>query len=100
MSKPTFSEETRKAIFIRDNKQCVNCGEDNKFKLSFHHLIHNTIVNRKIYGDERIQSEENGVTACQQCHANYTTWDRALVAALKEKWKEFSKSKLEPLCQF
>lgn len=90
----TFSEEIRKEIFRRDGEKCVNCEEKNKFLLSFHHLIHNTKVERRNYGNERVQSAENGVTVCQQCHSNYTLWDRARVKTLRELWEPFNQSKL------
>jgi len=81
----SFSLETRAFILKRDKKKCVNCGAK---ATSIHHLIHNTVMNRRIYGNDKIQSAENGVCVCQQCHERYPLWDKPYVEALKIKWEQ------------
>jgi len=82
-----FSAETRLAIYRRSGGYCEAPGCKNK-ATSIHHLLHNTIQNRKNYGNDKIQSEENGKHVCEQCHINYPLWDRPYVDALRNKWPE------------
>lgn len=55
--------------------------------MSIHHVVANTILNRKLYGD-KIQSVENGVYVCQKCHDNHSLWDKELRKSLEKKWVE------------
>ena len=80
----TFSKETRASILIRDRYKCVNCGSQNW--LEIHHIIANTKLNRKLYG-EQIQSKENGVLVCKKCHDKHLLWDKELKRKLKLKFK-------------
>lgn len=82
----TFAPGTRQEIYLKFDCKCGQCGS--KFGLQIHHLVHNTITNRKIYGDERVQSGENGYLCCQGCHDKYSLWDRELVSNLKNKWED------------
>lgn len=81
-----FSPNTRKEIYKRDHNQCTNHTND-KCKvdvgLTIHHIVHNTILNRKLYGNKNIQSAENGVVLCIQCHTNYS-----LIPFVNKKRKE------------
>lgn len=54
-----FSEKTKKAIFERDNYECVKCGS--------HHLEHTPhhVIYRSQLGNG---SMRNGVTICRSCH--------------------------------
>lgn len=82
-----FPGPTRKDIYLSFEGKCGQCGR--KDNLQIHHLIHNTILNRKLFGD-RIQSKENGYLCCESCHSKYSLWDRKLVKQLKDKWNEES----------
>lgn len=84
--KATFSKETRIKIFLKFNGRCGQCGS--KQALEIHHLIHNTIPNRKKYGDERVQGEDNGYVCCKKHHDNYSLWDGEFRNKLKNKWDE------------
>lgn len=53
--------------------------------MEHHHLLANTKLNAKLYGD-LIQSAENGVYVCQPCHIKHALWDKPLVRELKEKY--------------
>ena len=81
--KPTFGIETRIKIILERGKKCEVCGKT--AGLSFHHIIHNTKMNRKTYGD-KIQSEENAMLLCENCHSNYSLHDRKRYNELKGKW--------------
>jgi hypothetical protein len=80
----TFSPETRKEILIERRKRCEVCGE--KQGLTFHHIIHNTKTNRKIYGD-KLQSKENCMLLCIKHHSNYSLYDRERLKQLRSQWK-------------
>lgn len=87
----TFSRKTRERIYKKYNWQCANFKADNcklREGLSIHHVVHNTKVNEKLYGD-KLQNEENGVLLCQQCHNNYSTivWIEVLRQTLISLWE-------------
>lgn len=82
--KETFSEEVRKSIWLRDGSKCIRC-EGTDF-LSIHHLVENRVYNIKIFGNKRIQSEENGVLVCGHCHDHHSLWDKERKKALIIKW--------------
>jgi len=80
----TFSHETREYIWLKYNRKCANYNDPKCLidkGLSIHHIIHNTKINQKLYGDW-LQSKENGILLCQHCHTNYSLVD-------KVKQKEF-----------
>jgi 5-methylcytosine-specific restriction endonuclease McrA len=81
----TFDEERRKEIWIFYRRKCANCREKNG--LSIHHLVANTKPNRKKYGNEKIQSIENGILCCQGCHDNWTLWALEMRKKLQEQWQ-------------
>ena len=91
----TFSDEVREQVLEEQNWQCglytVNewCTRELH---SVHHIIENTIPHRHKYGNKRIQSRENAIGLCYECHTNYRhllneeAWD------LLSKWdKELKK---------
>ena len=53
--------------------------------LDFHHLVENTVSNRKRYGD-RIQGELNCVVLCRNCHEKYVHKLNDLKEALIDTW--------------
>lgn len=75
--------ETRKQVIQRDRGLCVNCR---KPATEIHHLIHNTKLNVKLYGD-KIQSMENLVCVCKDCHNKYPLWDKKYRPEWKPKTK-------------
>jgi 5-methylcytosine-specific restriction endonuclease McrA len=81
----TFSRETREQIIQRDRFRCTQCGNSNW--LEIHHIIANTKLNRKLYGDF-VQSAENGILVCKKCHDKHSLWDKELKKLLKLKLKE------------
>jgi len=80
----TFSAETRKQIKAKSGGTCYNCRTLG-YRMEYHHLLANTKLNAKLYGD-LIQSVENGVYVCQPCHIKHALWDKPLVRELKEKY--------------
>lgn len=82
--KQTFSDYTRGVIIIRDQCRCVNCR---KPATEIHHLIANTKLNVKLYGQDKIQSAENGVCVCKDCHNKHTLWDKKLKPIWEQKTK-------------
>jgi len=75
MKRPTFPEEVREYIWDKYFSQCANWKHDKCITptgLSIHHVIANTETNAKIYGDDFLQSKENGILLCDWCHRNYT----------------------------
>lgn len=94
----TFSKETRIEIWKRDKMCCSRIFENGEtcrstIGLSTHHLVANTILNKKLYGEERIQSLENGKLVCYKCHTNHNLWDMDLRKALINKWNGNIKDK-------
>lgn len=69
--KKSFPEKIRKIIFERQGYICGNSSHEkclyNK-GLSIHHIIANTELNAKLYGDDFLQSAENGIVLCDWCH--------------------------------
>ena len=84
--KETFSEETRIIIWHRDKKSCVICS--GRHFLSIHHVVPNTKMNRRLYGNERVNSGINGTLVCQKCHDNHMFWDKQLKKNLISNWEE------------
>lgn len=68
-----FSRETREYIWNRAGWICEINGKGctRRQKLQIHHIIPNTKENRKKYGNKFIQSADNGVLVCENCHAQY-----------------------------
>ena len=89
----TFSNLTRIEIYKRDNGKCINCGESEYWKLEIHHIIANTKLNRKLYGNF-IQSKDNGVIVCKNCHFKHSLWDRDLREKIKMYLKDKQRSKM------
>lgn len=90
-----FSPEIESKVFQAQGGKCNNCGT--ALNLRFDrpdHIIAQTKMNVRIYGEERIQSEENCQIPCLKCHTNKFLWCRDKINELKEKWKKFSKSKI------
>jgi predicted transcriptional regulator len=50
----------KRAIFVRDNKQCKNCGSVEK--INAHHIIPIRIDKSRFY------DISNGITLCEECH--------------------------------
>ena len=88
-----FSNLTRLEIYSRDDCKCTQCGDDEYFNLEIHHIIANTKLNRKLYGN-LIQSKENGILCCHKCHEKHSLWDRELRSNLTKEWKPDMKSKI------
>lgn len=86
--KETFSQLVRSTIILRDLSVCVNCP---KPATEIHHLIANTKLNVRLYGQDKIQSAENGVCVCKDCHNKHSIWDGERVQVLKSKWKQNTK---------
>lgn len=89
----TFNKETRDEIHARSKGRCEapNCWERAK---EIDHIIPNTKTNIRIYGNDLIQSAENGRDLCKHHHNTRSIWGQQAVIDLREKWKPFSKSKL------
>ena len=79
-----FPPEIRLYILQRDNYHCTQCNSTQY--LEIHHIIANTKLNRKLYGD-KIQSARNGVLCCRNCHNKHSLWDKEMKRKLKELWK-------------
>jgi len=85
----TFSTEVRERIYKRAGCQCENYKDPKcmgNVGLSIHHIIHNTKTNNNHYGEENIQSEENGILLCDWCHNHYS-----MINLSEEKRKELEK---------
>ena len=63
--------QVRAKIVKRAYCQCENWNHP-KCKctkgMSIHHIIANTNMNAKLYGDDFLQSEDNGMLLCSYCH--------------------------------
>lgn len=79
----TFSKDVREAIIKKCSGVCLNCGK-RKYRMEIHHIVPNTKLNVKLYGNDNIQSEINGVLVCQPCHFNHALWDKQLKKAVLE----------------
>ena len=98
MAKETFDWQVRTSVAGRQSHKCyMECNKhvlgDNKgcFKkegLEFHHLVENTIPNRKKYG-KLIQGEENCVMLCNYCHTNKRHLLKDLKDALIDAWNYY-----------
>jgi hypothetical protein len=69
--KKSFNEKVRKRIFEKYHYVCANNNEPKCLYsqgLSIHHIIANTEMNAKLYGDEFLQSDNNGLLLCNYCH--------------------------------
>jgi len=44
-------------------------------------------MNRKLYGNERVQDLSNSCLVCQGCHDKHSSWDQDLRKNLIKKWK-------------
>jgi len=82
-----LSPETRNAVITRDKGLCVNCGGKGS---EVHHILSKSKLNFKLYGD-KINSLENLVYVCHDCHTKHSLWDMPLRAELKARWKVNSK---------
>ena len=91
--KKSFNKTVRKKIFEKYGWICANNNDPkclyNK-GLSIHHIIPNTEKNAKIYGDEFLQSESNGILLCSSCHENVSTisWIKTKKKELEKKYKK------------
>ena len=65
MKKPNFSDDTKLEALERANWVCEVCG--NNDVLDCHHVKNNSILNRKLYGDN-IQGLTNLKILCRKCH--------------------------------
>lgn len=91
----SFPISIETGVFIRQNKKCCNCGKALDLKYDRpDHIIPQTKMNIKIYGEELIHSEQNCQIPCQHCHMNKATWSKEKQKELMKKWEPFSKSKL------
>ena len=98
MDKPYFIKETKIEIYKDFDGKCGHCGSTQA--LEFHHIIPNTILNRKIYGNERIQSKENGFLICKPDHEKVNIILKEKRKALKQKWNaEINQQREEILLQ-
>ena len=62
-----FGEEVRTEIGKAQNGKCKRCRKD---IVDFHHMLHNTKVNRKLF-PLLIDSVFNCVGLCRDCHDNH-----------------------------
>ena len=88
----TFSKEIREKVLTKFNLQCANYAHSKcqwKKGLTFHHVVSNTKVNIKLYGNNKIQSEENALPLCVWCHEHQLQidWIQTLKKELLAKWK-------------
>jgi len=89
--KTTFSREVREQVYEEQNWQC-GLYTVNEFCTrrgdSIHHIIENTIPHRRKYGNKRIQSRENAVFLCTECHTNYRHMLNEEAWDLLKKWEK------------
>jgi 5-methylcytosine-specific restriction endonuclease McrA len=52
-----------------------------------HHILANTKLNRKLYGD-RIDRKENLILLCNDCHNKHSLFDKDKRKALRDKWNK------------
>ncbi len=71
--KQAFSDKTREHIWARARHTCEleasGCIKRNF--LAPHHIIANTTTNRRVHGNDVIQSARNGVLLCASCHEKH-----------------------------
>lgn len=70
-SKQTFPLEVRESVFQKNCFQCENSLHAKclgNVGLSIHHIISNTKLNARLYGDKFLQSEDNAMLLCYYCH--------------------------------
>ena len=65
-----MDNEKRERAFSRDNYRCVVCGRHApSYHIQLAHRISNTKLNRKLYGNDIIDSVHNVMTVCSlQCN--------------------------------
>ena len=63
-----FSKETREAVMRGQCGYCANCL---KRVTDFHHRVHNTTANRKLF-PTFMDSIFNCVGLCRDCHIHYS----------------------------
>jgi hypothetical protein len=83
MNTRTFSREVRNETLIKQHFHCFCCNEHNN--LTFHHIIPNTKLFQKLYGD-LIQSVLNCKAVCPKHHSNHS-WDIELKHNLMSDFK-------------
>lgn len=88
--KISFNKETRKKIYEKYKYMCANNKDDKCLfnqQLSIHHIIPNTKLNAKLYGDKFLQSEKNGILLCSWCHehVNEIKWIQELKENIKKE---------------
>lgn len=93
--KKSFNSKIRKRIFEKYHYLCANNSDPkclyNK-GLSIHHIIANTEMNAKIYGDDFLESERNGILLCSFCHNNVYTieWIQNLKKDIENNFRRHS----------
>ena len=94
----SFPISIETGVFLRQKKKCCNCGKELNLKYDRpDHIIPQTKMNIKIYGEELIHSEQNCQIPCQHCHMIKATWSKEKQRELMKKWEPFSKSKLRKI---
>jgi len=66
MKIPTFSKDVRQGIMDGQRGYCKGCLAPIQ---DFHHMLHNTVANRKLFPNF-IHSIWNCVGLCRDCHLN------------------------------
>ena len=71
-SKVKFTIEVREAAFERADYHCeCKCEKClGNQQINVHHGVSNSKMNRKVYGNEKVQSLDNAHVLCQYCHDN------------------------------
>lgn len=62
-----MKKEQREIVLVRDNYECIDCGEDDKSKLYIHHK---KPINSNMSLEQRksLESLDNLETVCSKCH--------------------------------
>jgi len=78
--KQAFSDDTREYIWERAHHTCELQAAKCTFTqgCSPHHIIANTKTNRRVHGNDVIQSARNGVLLCHSCHERHSYIYRGL----------------------
>ena len=85
-------------VYVEQRHKCCNCGKSIDLRIDRpDHIVPQTKMNVRIYGEELIQSKENCQIPCFHCHQNKAVWSKPKQKALIEKWKPFSRSKIKSL---
>ena len=89
MSKETFSDEVKQAVYTAQNGMCLGCLEPIH---SYHHKLSNTEPNRKLY-PHFIHSPMNCAGLCMNCHTNKDHLYKVTYqeAGIYERWLEEKK---------